>query len=151
AQEEPAPAFEAHVFRTSDQRELWKRNPLTALQESSMRAERNAVTVLFGTRAAGLDDLTQFLSRAFGNGFHFSVGKELADRDYLKARLLDIKDKLRTGTSLVLVHGCAWTQSWIEEAIEWVGKKTVSKFANVTLVADPITSWRILQNYRRFE
>ena len=151
AQEEPAPAFEAHVFRTSDQREFWKRNPLTTLQESSMRAERNAVTILFGTRAAGLDDLSVFLSRAFGSGFYFPVGKESADRDYFRARLLDIKDKLRTGTSLVLVNGCAWTQSWVEEAIEWVGKKTVSKFVNVTFVADPITSWSISQNYRRLD
>ena len=151
AQEEPVPAFEAHLFRTSDQKEVWKRNPLTAIQESSLHAERNAVSVLFGTRAAGLDDLNSFLARAFGNGFYFSCGKELTDRDYFKARLAEIKDKLKTGTSLILVQGCPWTLSWIEEAIEWIGKKTVSKFANVTFVADPLTAWRIAQNYRRLE
>ena len=152
ALEEPAPAFEAHVFRTSDQKEVWKRNPLTVIQESSLRAEKNAVTVLFGTRAAGLDDVALFLTRAFGNDSYFICGKEISDRDYFQARLVEIKDKLKAGISLILIQGCPWTQSWVEEAIAWISKlKTVSKFVNVTFVADPLTAWHVMQNFRRLD
>jgi hypothetical protein len=151
SQEEPVPAFEAHVFRTSDQKDIWKRNPLTVIQESGLRAERNAVTVLFGMQAAGLDDLVPFLSRAFGNGLCFVCGSELTDRDYFKARLMEIKDKLKTGTSLILVRGCPWSLGWIEEAIDWIGKKTLSKFANVTFVADPSAAWRLVQKFSKLE
>jgi hypothetical protein len=151
AQEEPPPAFEAHLFRTSDQKEVWKRNPLTALQESGLRAEKNAVTVLFGTQAAGLGDLNSFLVRAFGEVSCIPCGKELNDRQAFKSRLNEIKEKLKSGTTLVIIQDCLWTEKWIEEALEWCSKKTVSKFVNFVFVADPGTTWRMVHSRNSVE
>jgi hypothetical protein len=151
AQEEPPPVFEAHVFRTSDQKEVWKRNPLTALQESGLRMEKNAVTILFGTRAAGLDDLNPFLARAFGEPYYVTCGKQLTDRHDLRRRLAEIKEKLSSGTTIVIVQDCLWTEQWVEEAIELCRKKTVSKFVNVAFVSDPATTWRTVHSRNRLE
>jgi AAA domain len=109
--EAPPPPFEAHLFRTSDQEQNWKRNPLTVLQESELHVDKNAVTVLFGTRAAGLDDLNRFLRHSFGNAFYVTFGTELTDRKQFQKRLGEVREKLKSGTTVVLVQDCPWTES----------------------------------------
>jgi hypothetical protein len=133
--ETPPPPFEAHLFRTSDQEQNWRRNPLTVLQESELHADKNAVAVVFGTRAAGLEDLSRFLLHSFGNAFC----SELSERSKFQRRLAEIKDELKSGTT------------WIDEALDWCSKKTVSKFASVVFVADPSTTWTLTQNRRHLD
>jgi len=149
--ETPPPPFEAHLFRTSDQEQNWRRNPLTVLQESELHVDKNNVTILYGTRAAGLDDVSRFLLRSFGTAFSFTCGPELTDRYKFQARLAEIREQRKSGTTLVLVQGCPWTDSWIDEALDWSSKKAVSKFSSVLFVADPSTTWTLMQSPEHLE
>jgi hypothetical protein len=145
--EESAPApFMPSVFRSSDQ--IWKRNPLTVLQDGDLHAEKHTVTLIVGSKAAGLDDLESFLARSFEGSLE-RWDSELSGRNGLRRKLDELQDRLRQGTTLTLIQNNPWTLSWLEETINWSKKKAVkavSRFCNFAFVADPESMWRLVHD-----
>jgi hypothetical protein len=150
--EESAPApFMPSVFRSSDQ--IWKRNPLTVLQEGDLHAEKHAVTLIVGSKAAGLDDLESFLARSFEGSLE-RWDSELSERNGFRRKLDDLQDRLRQGITLTLIQNNPWTLSWLEETIGWSkkkGEKAVSRFCNFAFVADPESMWRLVHDRSALE
>lgn len=145
----PPPPYAAHVHRTSDRKQPWRRNPLSDQQESGLRAERNSVTVIFGTKAAGVDDIGHFLSQSSDPG-GFSVCEIVStDRHAFRTYLETIRAKRHSGTSLVIVQNSPWTTAWIEEALA-IGKGR-TRFTSVVFVADPAAAWGLVQDRATIE
>jgi len=122
-----------------------QRNPLTAQQESGLRSRRNGVSVIFGCEAAGLNELEHFLESAFGEGFFHHCGDTVDVMSFTK-QLSDLSTRRKDGTTLVFVPSlCPWNESWIDEAIQKLGKlKSRTSFVRVIFVADSQTAWRLV-------
>lgn len=147
---EPPPPFEPSTFRasfrgTDGRRDPARRNPLTAEQESELRARRNGVSIIFGCGAAGIPDLDPFLKLSFGNDYFISLDA-VADMATFLGSLKQLDDRHRDGVTLLLVSASsAWSSSWIREALVRV-KKFTSKnaFVRVAFLADPMTAWTVV-------
>lgn len=143
---EPPPPFEPAAFRaafrsTDGQVDPVRRNPLSAAQESELRARKNGVSIILGCAAGGLDDVEPFLRRAFGETFVRSVDG-VTDVNGFLARLKQLDSRERNGVTLVLVtSSSAWTPKWVENAIDRVaGLTSRSSFVRIAFVADPNTA-----------
>jgi hypothetical protein len=104
------------------------------------------VSLLFGTPAAGLDDLAEFLKAGFGTE-SFADGNGLTDPAAFLGRLDEVVRREREGTTLVLVPAaCGWDERWLGEAAQRLGELTSdSAFVRVLFVADPAAAWRLLE------
>lgn len=147
--EVPPPVYSAHVHRTSDRKQPWRRNPLSDQQESELRAEKNSVTVIFGTKASGLDDLDHFLAQSFDSTHLVACDVHEPDRHQFRKYLDVVRAKAQNGTTLLLVRRNPWTADWIEEAL--AAPKGRTRFTSVVFVADPETAWSLSQHRSMLE
>jgi hypothetical protein len=145
---EPPPEYEPAAFRSAlrsgDIVDSGRRNPLTAGQESELRARANGVTIIFGTEAAGLDSLRPFLHSAFGDDFFVDMSG-VTDKADFDQRLAELSARERGGTTLVFVAAsCPWGEAWVEDALQRVSRlRSKNSFVRVAFVADPATTWRL--------
>jgi hypothetical protein len=118
------------------------RNPLTAQQESELKARRNGISLLFGCGAADLDELVAFLSGSFGPEFFQHLDAVGGEAEF-ESRLEGLNRRERDGTSLFLVSAaCPWNDRWIDRALQRVGGLiSRNAFVRVLFVADPIKAW----------
>jgi hypothetical protein len=113
------------------------RSPLTAEQTSSLVERKNAVSVLFGSAALGIDQVPTFLELAFDPRFvfHCSARDDAEFRTYLD----ELRHRNMENLCLGLIpSGCPWSVGWVESAVNRVGRLT-SERAKVRLLflADP--------------
>ena len=101
--------------------------------------------IIFGCRAAGLDELEDFLELAFGKEFLVTYDN-LFDKVDFGRRLSDLSNREKDGVTLVLVlPTCLWSEYWVNEAVEKVhALKSKSKFVRIVFVADPQLTWQLL-------
>ena len=66
-------------------------------------------------------------------------------------RMRELDDRQRNGVTLVLVSAsCAWSSSWVDEAITKTSKLTSKNaFVRVLFVADPMTTWSVIPELDR--
>jgi hypothetical protein len=147
--EAPPPPYQAHFFRTSGREQSWCRSPLSVLQEGELRAERNAVTLISGTKAAGLGDLGSFLLQMLGKLYFVNCDLAISEKNRFRKFLSEAQEKSKVGTTVVFVQNSPWTVSWIEEAVEWSKAKKRSHFIHIVFVADPSAMWRLQQDRER--
>jgi hypothetical protein len=142
------PASFRSAFRIAESVEQFRRSPLTAQQESELRSRRNGVSVLLGCRAAGLDELKDFLELTIGREFLVTCDSLLHKVDFAK-RLADLSKREKDGVTLMLVlPTCAWSESWISEAVERAqALKSKTRFVRIVFVADPQITWQLLTPY----
>jgi hypothetical protein len=118
--------YEPASFRTAFRTAQFRRSPLTAQQESELRSRQNGVSMIFGCRAAGLDELEDFLTLAFGKEFLITYNhltdNHLTDKaDFVKQLSSDLSSREKDGVTLVLVLlTCPWSEYWVSEAVEKV-------------------------------
>ena len=140
----PPPPYSAHVHRTSDRKQSWRRNPLSDQQDSELRAEKNSVTVIFGTQAAGIDDVEHFVSQSFEPTHFNSCNIAVTDVGVFRKYLEDIRTKALPGTTVVLVRNSPWTLSWIQQALAIPKGRT--RFTSIVFIADPETTWGLIND-----
>jgi len=144
SKEAPPPRYDARFHRRRDHKQDWRRNPLSDHQESELRGERDSVTIIYGTRASGLDDVEDFLSEAFGSTYFRSSNLTNSDRHSFRSYLDGLRSTIQNGTTLVLDKQSPWTAAWIEEALAAAKGKT--RFMSIVFLADPEAAWRLLQD-----
>jgi len=124
------------------------RSPLTAQQESLIRARTNGVAVVFGCEAAGLNDVEPFLRAAVGDDSFVSI-TDTPDVAGFAERFRHSLDKTRRrdGTMTVFVSSsCPWVEGWAAEAVERLDKlKSSTSFVRVLFLADPKAAWRFVE------
>ena len=149
------PQYEAATFRSayptksSDQPAHWRRSPLTAQQISELQSIKNGVSITFGSRASGLDDLEDFLALAFGNRTFMQI-REAPDQQSFVDQLKAMLNKREShGVTLINVPPtCPWDHQWVREALKQVQALTSkNSWARVTFIADPAKSWEVISDH----
>lgn len=142
---EPLPEYEPTAFRAADREVPWRRSPLTAQQESELRARRNDVVLLTGSRAAGLDALEATLRSLLGTDFFVKLERGTTAGFFSTELKTALERRKQEGVTLVFVpHTASWTLKWTEEALQMVGRLTSkTSYVHVVFVADPEKAWAL--------
>ncbi len=142
---EPLPEHEGSLRRGLPE-DPWVRSPLTAQQERDLLAPTNGVSVLFGSRIAGLDEVDKFLHAACREGRLITLDTANDRRGFLRQLdelLKDRPDGLILG---VVPDYCPWSEDWVLSSLESIGRLTSKrKFARLLFVADPEATWSWVQ------
>ena len=149
ADEAPPEPYSAHIHRTSDRKQNWKRNPLTDQQYNDLRGERNSVSLIFGSKAAGLDDVERFLAQAVDSSHYVTCDIAGSDRFAFRKFLEDVRERAQSGTTLVVVRSSPWTTAWIQEATTMSKGRT--RFTSVVFLADPAATWGLIPDRSTIE
>ena len=124
---------------------------LTADQESWVVSDRKAVSLVFGTRLAGLDELRKSLERAADDRAR-SAGEKLYVDDVepasLRSSLKRAFGSRRPGVHLILVDlQRAWKLEWIEEARKFIAAADASsRIVRPVFVCGPRQAWTWLHD-----
>jgi len=146
---EPPQEFESNVFRSRlpDDPSSVKRNPLTFEQLSNLQRRKNAVAVLTGCAAGGIDDLIPFFRKTV-EGKYLTILDGTTDfNNFLKA-LDKLNDRPSDGTTILVVSGdTPWNTQWLTSAWKKVsGFSSKDRFAHVLFLADPTTSFQMIKD-----
>ena len=151
---EPALEYEPSSFRsayrdpdTDQNPDLAQRSPLTAQQESELRARANGVSILFGCDAAGLHDVRRFLRAAFGPEFTQEIGGA-SDINQFGKELEGLAERTKDGVTLVLVTPtCPWNIAWVTLALQRTrALRSKNAFVRVLFMADPAQTWQLIDD-----
>lgn len=147
--QEPPLAYDPGSFRRVETGNPQKRSPLTASQEALLLAREKGVAAVFGTRAAGLDDVIPFLRAACEEGQCFCP-EPVADWKELQPSIEGFLRKRKDGVAAVVVGpDSPWGERWIVEARR-ILKARSSKTAliRVIFVGDATTAWAWVRSAR---
>lgn len=146
AKEEPLPAYEPTKFRSGDPTNQLRRSPLTAAQESEIKAGANGVSVIFGSDAAGLSDLRYFLRLAKEDFFVDLDGDAHNHAAFLEG-LAGLKKREQGGTTVGFVSSLSpWDEAWITAADHRIRELAPTRnFLRAVFAADPQTTWMLLR------
>lgn len=117
------------------------RSPLTAEQTSALSARCNGVSVLFGSKALGLDHVLDFLEPVFDSQFivRCTASTDADFRNYIDELRYRSKENL---TLALITPNLPWTVSWIESAMTRVARfRSERGHVRVVFVADPAKTW----------
>ncbi|KAF3891148.1 sigma-70 family RNA polymerase sigma factor [Tolypothrix bouteillei VB521301] len=142
--------YEPATFRSAiGIKEDSRRSPLTAQQESKLLLAENGVSIIFGSQAAGLDDLDLYAKSVV------SKKKEYFDKYLDNISSLDefsqslnrlIRNRQKEGTTIIFVSALAkWNHHWIDEAIAQIGRlRSNNSFVRIVFIADPQIAWDLI-------
>ncbi len=130
-----------------------KRSPLTAQQESKLLLSENGVSIIFGSLAAGLDDLKLYLKSVLSNKkeYFYYYWDDVSSKDDLSQSLKGrIHNRQKEGTTIIFVSAsCPWNQHWVDEALTPLGRlRAKNSFVRVVFVADPQKAWQLINKNR---
>lgn len=141
--------YEPSTFRASihSSEDMFLRSPLTARQESDLRSRTSGISIIFGSRAAGLDDLEPRLKVIFGSEFFINLDGT-TNRAVFERRLSELSAGEKQGTTLVLIpSSCPWSAHWVDDAAQKLKKRrSRTSFVRVVFVADPSTAWHLFDD-----
>ena len=142
----PPAVYEAGTFRRTLPGDHWLRSPLSGQQESDILATESGVTVLFGSRLAGLVDVERFL-RASANEKTYVSFVQLADLEDRQTFCTKLKSEITNhqgnGTQLIMLpEHQFWTADWVSDALQIVSRHRGKKLLRrVLFVGDPNAAW----------
>jgi hypothetical protein len=148
--ERPPEPYRPEIFRgkmpdAAGSADPTRPSPLTLSQESVLRNPSNGVAVVFGTRAAGLHDLSAFLRHAVGED-NFHAWDHVRTAEELLERLQELRQRQPAGLSLALIPAdVPWTPTWIEQVLAALQRYYAGdRFTRLVFLADPDKTWEIL-------
>ncbi len=136
-----------HSKRGSNPIELFRRSPLTAMQESALTERTNGISIICGCLGSGRTDIETFL-RAAAHAVEVKTISFAHDRVGFKEQLNElIRQRDRESSHVFLVSpACPWSDTWIDDAFEQLrALRSNNSWVRVAFIADPATSWRLLQ------
>lgn len=136
---EPPQKYEADKFRrvVEDKPQLIL-SPLSAQQESDIRASENRVIIIYGLPVAGLLQLQTALGSLFRED-HILLAESVRDSAGLIERVRNIERRPDTQTSLIIPPQKAWDETWVVAASQQVSQfVSKSAFLSVVFVADAL-------------
>ena len=141
----PAPIYEAATFREGMADSPDRPGPLTASQLTTLMKPKNAVTILAGSTALGIDQVACFLQQKFSQQFFVEIsGANELDFD----EQLELTSPKADGITLVLVRDeMGWRESWVKSAQRRAAKLRAQKAFIHYLF--PIEPTRLEELYRK--
>ena len=120
-----------------------RRGPLTRQQESSLRD--GGVAVICGCAAAGLEDVSEFLSKRVGSD-EFSRIQSAANAAQFEQQLLKLRSARNAVTVRLVPPDVNWDVAWVRTAKRVLQKKAQGKrlWNRVAFIATPEVLWRLL-------
>jgi hypothetical protein len=140
-----APAeYEAATFRNAYSQDQSRRSPLTAQQESELRARKNGVSLIFGAKASGLEEVASFLKLSCGDDFFVQLDGA-TDLTSFSEGLKELETRQKQGTTILLVdYHSPWSEGWVYNSLDRIGKlKSKTSFVRFIFLADPKTAWNL--------
>jgi len=140
---EAPPQYTASSFHRAAPSDMWRRSPLTAQQESEILADHSGVSVVFGARVAGLEQLQDFLPAALPDPNQCECLDALASFEDMRRQLENRLKMQPNGLLLVIVSpSCPWGPEWVLKADRFLQSRTAhSKILRLLFVGDPGTAW----------
>ncbi len=122
-----------------------RRNPLTCEQEGKIRAWKNGVSLVCGSEATGLYELSTFLQGEFPQFFEYV--NDLQTKEFQK-ELDRLKKRQREGTTILFVDpGSAWPETWLDQAMDFTRSlKSKKSFARVVFAVEPLRLWNMIRS-----
>jgi hypothetical protein len=142
--ETPSP-YEPAKFRPTF--DGYKCSPLTAQQEAALRSRQHGISIVFGTKASGIDELLPYLKHSFSEQIGIIEFKR--DRHQFSTQLHQlIEQREREGTTLLVVaHNCIWDEDWIIETHKKLSNLRAKKaFVRVLFIADASHTQLLVKN-----
>ncbi len=141
----PRPAYAAHFHRSSDRKQNYRRSPLSDQQHAEIRAEKNSVSLILGTKAAGIDDVERFLLQYSDSSHCLTCDLPMSDHAPFREYLEELRTKAQNGTTIVIVRNSPWSLQWVQEALALSKGRT--RFTSVVFIADPGPAWGLIRDY----
>jgi len=125
---------------------------LTYEQESRLRVRGNGVTVISGTVAAGIENVTEFLSGRIESG-SITLLPSVADVSTFEQAVRKAKPKSKNVTNVLLVPlKTPWNSSWLARANSRVSKlKILDGWIRIVFMATPETLWQVMSDAKHTE
>lgn len=148
---EPAVEFESTTFRPPLRRTPGApaRNVFTYQQLSRLLQRANGISVVTGSRAAGIDNVVTSLQDYLGREADPVV---LAECDGKRAfgdalgAALSARERDQV-TLIVIPHELPWSEQWLLEARQRLDRlKSGNNFASLVFIAEPSTLWNMVHN-----
>ncbi len=137
AQQEPPPEYEPSTFRRAI-KSANTRSPLTAQQESVVLAKDHGVSVIFGSRAAGIDKVAEALQTAPVENVTILPSIPGSNADF-KAAFANHKEGVNVA---ILGPAPAWDLQALEYARGFVANKSSGKFKyRIVFLGDEQQAW----------
>lgn len=115
---EPSPSYDPSVFRIPLKKpNNFRRSPLTVQQESQILMENRKVSIIFGTKASGLEEIPGYFTDA---GKKLTVVNANNSEDFAE-RLETIAKELRKSDEqaiAIATYEVSWGKEWIEKSLE---------------------------------
>ena len=119
--------------------------PLTREQESLLQ-KSGGVAVIAGCRAAGIDDVTRFLSKRF-EGASFKILSDSLSVRTFRQKLGKLRPESRSHTTVVLVpQHEPWNVEWLVAARDALRTKKKGDRIKVLFVADSSVLWAVAKD-----
>ncbi|MFO0822573.1 MAG: hypothetical protein U0792_05540 [Gemmataceae bacterium] len=137
--------YDAATFRRSLGGNRWDHSPFTAEQEATLTEPANGVAVVFASRLAGLDRLTDGL-HGIPNLAGVQESGRMTQPTQFEAWLREVDEgrgQSEGVTLAVVLPSSTWTAGWVRRASDILSKKKGSRkrFLRVVFVADPSAGW----------
>jgi hypothetical protein len=133
---EPPATFDAASFREPLRVRPERLSALTARQVATLKESRNAVSIVVGTPALGLEDLSDSLDQVLGAEF-FRPLRHLVDRQAFDQALEHLESRAADGTTVLYVDwDVPWGPGWIKHVATRLKRlRSGSRFVRVVFVA----------------
>ena len=113
-----------------------------------MQANRNGASIIFGSRASGLDYLKDFLTLGFGDKAYVEIQSALDIEGFIKQLRTHLAKRSSEGVTLLCIDSSLpWMHEWVDEALKHVQALTSPKsWARTVFIADPRKTWSLLNH-----
>ncbi len=145
---EPALKYEADKFRRLlTEKPKLTFSPLTAQQESELKAADNRVAILYGLPASGIGEVPAAMESEslFGKARTVTL-TDCQDAQALSDRIARLDRPPRSHTLLLVPSETPWDETWVASACQRIGQFTSKDaFITVLFVSGPQRTWATLE------
>jgi hypothetical protein len=139
---EPPQEFEPAVFRAryAGAPDSLLRSPLTASQEAQLIGAGNGVSVILGTRLAGIEEVPPYLQSRYGTELTRIVGQPREGQQFREILQESVERRTGVGTTLFVVPaGMPWDGAWLADATHLTTHlRSEARFARVVFLCDAV-------------
>ena len=121
-----------------------RRSPLTLRQESDLLQRANGVGVVFGTAAAGLNEVAPVLDERLPESC--TVLSSLVDASGFQDAIERLgRPKRDTVAMVIIAPTCHWTEDWVRAAAQRTDRmRSRESWQRFVFLADPSKTWQLV-------
>ncbi len=142
------PSISRSILFKNKKPDYSRRNPLTALQESTFRTYQNDVSIIIGSQLGLLSTATEFLKSTFID--QLEILPASSDIHEFKSQVDKLTaNRLKENLPMIIAvdQNSAWTISWVNESIQKLKRLRHKKsFVHIVFISDPKNFFILMQD-----